>query len=276
MTKPVILVLLLGCVGCAKVPVYQSEFQTHDFVLDGVGQDWPSKTYSDYRTGMIWGLSNDKKHLYITLQVTQPATSRKILMGGLTLFIDTLGKGSQQLCIDFPLARDVQSFLRSKRTSGTSPQSRKGMPDMSMNGIYLNEFFQSGMARMKLRGFEKGPSETMCRNLDAGGVNAMISIDSSEMLYCEYSIPLSLIFNHPNRYLMDSTQVFSYGFQTGEMQRPPAQAPTGKKGMRPGAGINSQGRTRGRMGINPGRMNPGQDMPTPVKVVVKKASLSLL
>ncbi len=277
--------LYLLLIGCAKTPVYKSVFQSDDFILDGSDTDWPTRTYSDYELGMTYGLSNDRDNLYVNLRVNNPMTSRKILLGGLILYFDTLGKGNNQLSVDFPLAEDINSQLRKHRKLNPELSGNKRPSGMSINSVYLNEHFKYGLAKMRLNGFDGKSSATVQYNLDTQGPNAMIQIDSSENLYYEMRIPLSMIFADPDNYLTDTCKVFSYGFETGAIQQSAGNKNRGRTGMRPGGdkspggirGGSRGGGQRGQQGsgMDQERMIQMQEITEPARILVKEVSLSM-
>ena len=89
--------------GCAKTPVYKSTWQQPSFQLDGNDEDWVGQMYYDSESGLMYGISNNQDKMIVKLKIVDQVIQRKIMVTGLTFWIDTLGKKKKQLGLTFPV-----------------------------------------------------------------------------------------------------------------------------------------------------------------------------
>ena len=264
--------ILLFSVGCAKKPIYKSEWQSPQLKVGEFADQWHAPLQYNSKAQMLYGISNDNQNLYVALQITDKTVQRKILLTGLTFWLDTTGKGKEQLGLTFPVQKSSQMNRGKNKGQQKNNQKKSKTEIQKFNEKYLN-----GMSELIIVGFDGETESRLGGNKNANGINAILRLDSMQVLYYEVQIPLQLIFDHPDTFLNDSTNYFSYAFETGHIEMP-LQASGGMKGKGGGQGGGQKG-GGGRGGGQPSGANSEmrqemQQMSQPSKFQVKKASLS--
>ena len=123
--------------------------------LDGNISEWPSEKFiSDKETKTRFATDNDAQFLFLALTIPDRTTQKKIMQGGVNLYIDTKGKKKESTGIEYPVAGNPGS--------------------------------------MRLFGFSD--SEPAILSISSEGTaNIAFSWDSSNVLHIEYNIPLKLL-----------------------------------------------------------------------------------
>lgn len=269
-----IALIVIVFAGCASVTVYTSAYQPTPQKLDGHNDDWTGKMYYDSKAKMVYGMSNDNENLYVNLKIIDQTVQRKVLMTGLTLWIDTLGKKQKHFGVTCPPKIQPGMMKRDGGRRGANDQGKEKIDTEAINQLYAE-----GFTPMKLAGFGKNVNP-ITTNINSEGINMTLRLDSMQVMYYEASIPLDKLFNDPNEYLNDTTKVFSYGFETGFISMPVTPSAGRGGGMRGGGapggrgGMNGAGKGGGRtMGSSP-RIAEMQEMSQPSKFWVKSTRLS--
>jgi len=263
--------------GCAKTPVYKSTWQQPSFKLDGEDQDWEGKMYYDSESDFIFGLANDQEKLFVKLKISNQLIQQKILVTGLTFWIDTVGKRKKQLGLTFPMKSNPKGMVgggsRRNRNLNVGQGSQKHMDIVNFNMKY-----KTGMESMLLINYFGDERIDFTNNKNVEGINAILRYDKDLMLYYEAEIPLSKIFPNPQKFLNDTTETFSFGFETGKLEMPAmgSQAKGGRGGIKGGEmSPIGRGGQRGGGGQQMGseQMAEVQAMAEPNIVWIKKARL---
>jgi len=123
--------------------------------LDGDIGEWPSEKFiTDKETRTRFATDNDGQFLFLVLTISDIPTQKKIMQGGVNLYIDTKGKKKESTGIEYPVAGNPGS--------------------------------------MRLFGFSD--SEPAILSISSEGTaNIAFSWDSSNVLHIEYNIPLKLL-----------------------------------------------------------------------------------
>lgn len=262
--------------GCAKTPVFKSTWQQPSFQLDGNDEDWAGQMYYDNESGIMYGLSNDHEKLYVKLQFSNQILQQKVLKTGLTFWIDTVGKKKKQLGLIFPTKSQPHKSSTSYRTTR--------MEMKQIDTAIFNTKYREGSQNMILVNYFGNGREDLIDNKNKEGINAILKMDTKEMLYYEAEISLQKIFPDPQKFLNDTTQHFSFGIETGKIEMPASVngGDGSQMGVRGGGGrgggMGGRGGQRGG-GTGDPKMDPDklalmQAMSVESKVWVKKASLS--
>jgi hypothetical protein len=268
-----VIALLLG--GCAKTPIYLSQWQDKAFTVDGKANDWTGKLIADSRSFCLYDISNDHDNLYVMLKIPDIDFQQKIFMTGLNFWVDTTGKAKERLGITYPLP----GFLAGLMKPGSDrDQERLGNPGLRSRQAEiqaLNQKLSSEMTKIKLTGFKDMTNFETDVNQSSNPVFAMMQIDSSGALIYESRIPLRFIFKDPVNFIKNPERHFSYGFTAGseeDISRPPLSGNVfqGEAGESPG--MRPEGPPPGAgMGTGPHDMHDFQKMSQPIKIWVKKA-----
>ncbi len=242
--------------------------QSGKFVVDGKTTDWKANTLQfDKKTGFAYAFSNDDRSLFVQLKMLNANVQRKVLVTGLTLWIDPHGKGKRVLGIKYPLGRIHEPHARRKR--GQRPSGRYGQRrpasgnHLTAEKISLfNKRYRS--ERAKLEGFDKAGIEA---NTGPGGIQVLLQMDTLGHVVYEAKIPLKMIFTRPADYL-SKDKPFSVLLETGYLQIDMSRM-QGRGGMggRQGQGLGSGQRP------NPSRMAFMQNMAEASHLKIKSVYL---
>ncbi len=220
---------------------------------------------------MLYSVYNDDQNLYVVMSVTDKTVQKKILMAGLTFWMDTIAKKKEQLGITFPRAGSMKNSFSKMNKEQMMQQMQNGGMQQSMNYAELNQKFSSSLNDMEIVGFNNKKEPEIVFNQNVNGINASIQFDEEGTLHYQASIPLKFIFSNPAEYLNNPNKVFSFGFKTGAVDMPSMPS-----GGRPGGGMASGGMRGGAMpgGGRPGGMSGMQELSKTSKFWVKEAHLS--
>ena len=259
--------------GCANKAIYRSEWQSPQLKVGEFNDHWHAPLQYNSKAQMLYGISNDNQNLYVALQITDKTVQRKILLAGLTFWLDTTAKGKEQLGLNFP----VQKSSRMNRGK-TKGQQRNDQKLTKAEIKKFNDKYLNGMSEILVIGYDGETESRLGANKNAKGINAILRLDSLQVLYYEVQIPLQMIFDQPDAFLNDSTKYFSYAFETGHFEMP-LQASGGMKskggGQGGGGGRGGGGRSGGQSSdMNSEMKQEMLQMSQPSKFQVKKASLS--
>jgi hypothetical protein len=175
-----------------------SETMAHPFITDSVKvnhstdgniDEWkPEKFETDKGTLTAYSIDHDATNLYLVLKVTDQAMQMKMMMQGMSLYLDKNGKKKERTGIQFPV----------KRESGGGGQRGGGMPSGAGNGSApdqkeMMERIASTMIILKTFGFENQDEEKTQLLAEADGINVAFEWDNANNLCIEYQVPLSLL-----------------------------------------------------------------------------------
>ena len=226
----------------------------------------------DEKKNILYMLSNNRNYLYVNLKVPGADEQKKILMFGLTTWIDPGGKSKKDIGILFPyrmtnrrtrpqgpLPEWADSLLRPQRGQNQGP----GMFRQAM--FNFNEVKHDLVDRSRVIGlmnYSDTADLVLIPSDNLRDIFAWITIDETGLMHCLVAIPFSKIpLNnaHPKK-------GFSIGLETGFInpegtpQGRPAGGPQG--GMGRAGGPPGGGGRRGGSGSGTGRPSavPGGGM----------------
>jgi len=226
-----LVVLLLA--GCAGDNVYRSSRQQRPVHINGFPDDWEAEMVYDIKSGILAGISNDNRYLYVVMKISSPVLKQKILMTGLTLWIDPSGKKKKDKGLVFPM----QQAPGMKQAMRNPENKNRGM---NADRELINSRYEAGMEAMELINLLGVGTTEIANNISPIGVNGMIRITPEDDLVYEVCLPLNRLFPEPELYLVDSLKTFSVGFETGKLEIP-MDRPGNNAGHGMGQGIGPTG-----------------------------------
>jgi len=230
--------LLLFLAGCGNKPIYTSTWSSNEVVIDASLTDWKSEMMYDKKSKILYNVGNDDSNILLCFKITEPGVRNKIMMRGLTVWIDSTGKQKKVLGIKYPLNR-----RRIANPSGQTPPRQQGQ-----------RVDRSQMPnRLELIGFSEEVKSEIVAIDSAGGVEVAIMEDPFGGMQYEAKIPLKNIFTDPGVFISGSENFLSIGFETGYV-KVESYAQAGRPGGRGGGG---GGRPSGGGGGRPGGGRPG-------------------
>ncbi len=253
--------------------------------------NWKAELTVDYGSGLEYGLSADEQNLYVLVKVSDQQQAMMVARDGIMFTVKTKGRKGMQWGMKFPFASEVARLLMSKNQPKNNPDNNngenKGMPKPNTRDISVfNNHFLTGMSMMEVYSADTPDAPYIVNNLPEKGPQAILSMDTSGVLYYESKIPFTEILAHPEDFTEDTGDTFSFEFQV-EPKRP--QAPGrdgqgGEMGPPPGGGRGGNGGGMGSgggmgpgggQGMGGGRPdgNPQGQSQKAIKINVKKAAL---
>lgn len=280
-TISLLMALLFILTGCSNKTVYKSLWQPSSLSVGDCDDYWFTNMHYSTKAKMHYGLSNDDENLYVSLKVTDETVQRKIMLTGLTFWLDPNGKGKEQLGLNFPVKQPKQKNTTKNRSAAGQQQGdqRKSKADNEK----FNSKYKNGLSEIVISGFGGEAEPSLVGNKSKQGINAILRMDSLQVLYYEAQIPLHMIFEKPDEVLGNAAKYFSYAFETGYVETP-STGPAGRSGSagvkgagRGGGGGGGRGGGRGgsqASGMDSEKMAAMHEMSQPSKFKVKKAILS--
>ncbi len=271
-----LIAIFLFSIENTNAQIVNNALQDSIFVIDGYDNDWNGVMHYNSSAKMIYGLSNDDKNLYVKIKIDDEVLQKKILLTGLTFWMDTVGKSKKQLSVTCPVKRDPQ--IMNKEMNNRQKDGQKKNADSYRE--LVNSKFLIGLVDMEVEGFFKYPDKVVLNNKNDNGINVVLHINNSNEMIWEALIPLKMIFANPTEFLNEQQNYFSFGFETGsvDFESMNPQGSSQAQGQMGGRGGGGGGKGRNGMGngqnpnANPERMQMMQAMRVPSKFKVKKAS----
>ncbi|HBS86448.1 MAG: hypothetical protein A2W91_19730 [Bacteroidetes bacterium GWF2_38_335] len=241
--------------------VYQSNWQKENIQCNFQSEEWISKMRYDSESKLVYKVSNDDKNLYVRLKVVDKIVQKKIMLTGLTLWIDLTGKKKKETGIRFPLKE-------TNRRDFSSPPAL--IEEKNIQAEWANKFKKPH--QIELLGFNKNVQSEMCFTEDSTGVSVEINMDSLNNFYYVATIPFYKLFDTLS-YQLDSGNLISIGVETGcfEMPAMPSGGPGGPVGG-PDGGIN--GGERPQMGNMEKPGMPENTMPNMENIQMEMSEMS--
>ncbi|XZF12488.1 hypothetical protein ACTHGU_11905 [Chitinophagaceae bacterium MMS25-I14] len=227
----------------------QGTWQAQPVVIDGANNDWPSPyPLYDSKAKIGYAASNDRDNLYITMQTGDRQTIMKILRNGLTVWIDTSGRKSQQMSINYP----VENTEMPTRTGKEEGEMEKA--DMAMR----RQRMVDNARNMSLNGFAGCNGDFLVKQANNCGIVVRIGFDEYNTLIWEASVPLKAIYK-PQLTAADAGKPVSICFAIKGMKQPKQDENGGNAGggMRGGGGMSGGGMGGGMRGGGGGMRGGG-------------------
>lgn len=241
-----------GMKGGKSTSTVPGTWQSTPIEINGDCTDWPSP-YPNYdaKSMVAYATSNDKEHLYITMQTGDPLTQIKILKQGMTVSIDVHGKKEPSYHINFPLQNDndVNELFNQGGGKDDGPMRLSRQADQKLKKSVED------CNQLSLEGFATCTGGYMVSQELPCGIKVRMNIDEYKQLVWEAVVPFKAISSKESINAEDGGKPISVcfsikGFKNTAKGSNPGAAPMGG-GMGGGMGAGGMG---GGMGNN-GRMN---------------------
>jgi hypothetical protein len=179
-------------------------------------------------------MMNNDAFLYLRLSSRDRAMQSRMMMSGLTIWINAKGNKDKKLGIHYPVSRGGSPRGVSQRPEDRGPGERnQGNPQAMLQEALLNIALTPPGSK----------EESAMTIVDAGnlGILARITVENGNMVY-EVRVPLTPIGNSPYSISPDAKGTIGIGFETGKFtQRQPSRSGDRGGGMGGGGGMGRGG-----------------------------------
>jgi hypothetical protein len=162
--------------------------------IDGKATEWNNQFQAyNKATGVYYTIANDDDKLYLAVQANDPEIIRKIVLGGLTLTIDTSGKKNDKtgVAITFPAYDNKNppvSLILNNKPKVTADTVTYRMRTDSF--IYAhNQQLTDKLILIKVEGI-RSIEDNILSIYNAEGIKAISLFDKKMNYTCELAIPL--------------------------------------------------------------------------------------
>lgn len=162
-------------------------------IIDGLVTEWPAEEFHpDDDTTVFMAAANDQQNLYVVLNIPDFSMQSKLMRNGMKLFIDLKEKKKESHGIEFPIAAEVNAFIKQtlppQQTAQGTDAPKQPQPDRKK--------FRSAMAlamvSLKIFGFPTDSKESQGLAVP-GSAQVAFKWDAQDVMHIEYAIPLKLI-----------------------------------------------------------------------------------
>jgi len=241
---PVALVGLIISSGCSsKTTEMQSHWSTESIKVDGQSEDWADTPLTCFKDSQVsLGLRNDAENLYILFRFKNETWARLIARGGMTLWLDNMGKKKKDFGIRY--------------TGGPSPSQLQ----QSGEGRFRDRLTPEQQERMLERHAEMAKQVTIIDkqadkeiSVPADGSQGPAASFAYEQGFYSYEFKIPLQGREDNCYAIGAQagQTVGLGLEWGGMDAQRQMRQERGRGMRDG------GRRPGGMGPGQGGRRPG-------------------
>ncbi len=178
--------IVLMCLHSSALHAYTSFPDTvikHS--TDAVLDDWDPSAFDIHEaSGIRMAADNDADKLYIALYITNKDVQKRIMLGGMHLFVDTKAKKKEGTFIEFPVQKTPQELIQYFSVK-TAEQTASDVQT-------FREQMTGSMLFLKKTGFKGQQYDTELQPINMP--NEMIvsfGWDDRSIMYIEYEIPLN-------------------------------------------------------------------------------------
>ena len=228
--------------SCSNKTQYVNALYKQD-VVKTESQSTAKDMLYDNNSGILYKISNDEEFLVVDLQISSEVTQKKVLLFGLTTWLDETGKKKKNAGVKYPMGSTgfkKSSMEKMKETRGNFSQKKVQLANESNEIAIIG---QKGTGDIEI--VDKRYKE---------GVKADISFDSFGMMHYYLKVPFKkLNMTYEDLALLNP----SIGFETGHAEM--SQSPGQGGGMKPGGGGGGGGGGKPGGGMRPGGGSPGSN-----------------
>jgi hypothetical protein len=152
---------------------------------DAVLDDWDPSAFDIHEaSGIRMAADNDTEKLYIALYITNKDVQKRVMLGGMQLFIDTKAKKKEGTFIEFPVQKTPQELAQYFSVK-TAEQSSSDVQT-------FREQMAGSMLFLKKTGFKGQQYDTELQPINTPN-EIMVSFgwDDRSIMYIEYEIPFN-------------------------------------------------------------------------------------
>lgn len=194
-------------IGCKPKPPHQTAKVETKIVINGLDDEWQNKYTYDNISKFQYAITTDEQNLYLVTKVQDESLRKKIMLYGLTTWIDTTGKSKEKICIKYPIG-----LLSEGKNSG-SYQPIKKENEKEMNELFMKNGFQ-----LQIRGFrgmeDYGKEYLKISSKSQNGINAAYTIDTLGTFIYEIQIPFAYLTGSK---VNSAIKNYSITFRTGSI-----------------------------------------------------------
>ena len=259
--KTFIILSLLFSFGCST---YEASYEQSPLIIDGLSSDWNTTLDSRNNNSYSYGISNDNENLYIRININDQSIQKKLILAGLTVWVDTTGKKKKNMGIICPTQKALPKMNKS------------GMKQMQSQQMWKKD----QLLEIEFLGF-KEYRESYFVSQNPYGVEVSIDQDEFKSLYYEMKIPFKSIYSD---YSDIKLKTLSLGFETGALkmstpgnnQTGMSNQPNSKSGGGKGGGRSGgmQGGGKGGKSGATQNSNAFSELTTPTSFWIKKINLA--
>lgn len=226
------LATLVALSGCASTLELTSRWDKGEIKIDGQSSDWENSLYYVSSSNASVGVRNDKDFLYICLITPDRSTQMQIIGMGLTVWLDSEGKGKKNFGIRFPLGRMSGGRPVMRPGANANPEEMQRMLELAQRELEILASSEDQRHRLVV--------------MQAPGIGAKLGFSQGTLVY-ELKVPQVKSSDHPFAIGQNDFQILSVGFETTPLS---AEAPRDRANMRGGRGAPG-GRSGGRGSSQP-------------------------
>jgi hypothetical protein len=221
-----------------------------------------------HKKNILYLISNNDEYLFLNMVIPLPDEQKKILLFGLTVYVDLAGGTRKDLAIMYPFRRIGARYGQEKLSISDSLRHRQMMmpgepskmqpsghrPLMDFEAVKYALAERTGI--IVLKGYSDTADIVAIPSTDPREVHGMMAYDSNGVLHYSLAIPFAKV---PIRQRLKKSG-FGLGLETGffNPEQNMAQRPRGPGAMggRPGGGMGPPGGAMGYGGMRAG--GPGE------------------
>lgn len=225
------LVIIAGCGSSMEI---LSKWKTQSITIDGKNTEWEGGVYLKDANAVL-NVYNDASFIYLGIISSDRQLARKIIMNGLTVWLDRNGSEDKDFGIHFPLGAMNQDMPVPEGDDENSDRPEKmGNPGMMGNPERMDEMFMKGMAEYEIMG-KGGKPESRLQILEKNGIEVKIGRADDKFVY-ELKMPMKIFGDILYAVGTDTGKTISLGFETGtiDLEKMKSRMGQGKKHDRGG------------------------------------------
>lgn len=164
--------------------------------IDGNLSEWPSSFAAENkRTNVYYSLSHDSQNLYLALKSVNDAAVAKIMLGGISLTINTMGKkkDDDSFTITYPLiTRNAARTGGQNRQRGSSAESSLSQAQKDSVTLVQRRTQLAGVKEIKVLGLA-ALTDSLISIYNEHGIKAVAKIADDGTYGYELAIPLGVL-----------------------------------------------------------------------------------
>ena len=159
-------------------------------IIDGNISEWKIEKFeTDKETEVMYSIDHDATNLYLAMKVPNQGMQMKMMMNGMSLFLDKKGKRKEGTGVEFPVRKEVGG----RNFPGGGARGSRGAPGAERpDPKQMRENLASTMILLKTFGFDDQEDKTQLISTP-NGISVAFDWDDANTMYIEYSVPLGFL-----------------------------------------------------------------------------------